>query len=77
MYGKLEELELWKLFYNTEMRILPSLVSMERAGLTVDQARLEDLGKLLQQKILTVRAEAERWALQSLLPQAGEGDSLH
>ena len=42
------------------MRILPSLVSMERAGLTVDQARLEDLGKLLQQKILTVRAEAER-----------------
>ena len=47
MYGKLEELELWKLFYNTEMRILPSLVSMERAGLTVDQARLEYLGKLL------------------------------
>ena len=60
MYGKLEELELWKLFYNTEMRILPSLVSMERAGLTVDQARLEDLGKLLQQKMLSVRAEAER-----------------
>ena len=56
----MEELELWKLFYNTEMRILPSLVSMERAGLTVDQARLEDLGKLLQQKMLTVRAEAER-----------------
>ena len=60
MYGKLEELELWKLFYNTEMRILPSLVSMERASLTVDQARLEDPGKLLQQKMLTVRAEAER-----------------
>ena len=60
MYGKLEELELWKLFYNTEMRILPSLVSMERAGLTVDQARLQDLGKLLQQKMLTVRAESER-----------------
>ena len=64
----MEELELWKLFYNTEMRILPSLISMERAGLTVDQARLEDLGKLLQQKILTVRAEAERQVGPSISP---------
>ena len=64
----MEELELWKLFYNTEIRILPSLVSMERAGLTVDQARLEDLGKLLQQKILTVRAEAERQVGPSISP---------
>ena len=62
MHGKLEQLDLWKLFYQTEMRILPALVSMERVGLAVDQAKLEDLGKLLQQKMTTVRAEAERLA---------------
>ena len=62
MQGQLEQLNLWKLFYQTEMRILPALVSMERVGLTVDQAKLEDLGKLLQQKMMTVRAEAERLA---------------
>ena len=62
MYGQLEQLDLWKLFYQTEMRILPALVSMERVGLTVDQAKLEDLGKLLQQKMMTVRTEAERLA---------------
>ena len=62
MYEQLEQHDLWTLFYNTELRLLPALVSMERVGLTVNQTGLEDLGKLLQQKMEKVRAEAERLA---------------
>ena len=60
MFSQPDDRDLGTLFYQTEMRILPALVSMERVGITVDCLKLEELGSLLQQKIMKVKAEAER-----------------
>ena len=59
MYQQLEELNLWRLFYQTEMRIMPALVSMEREGLIVNQVKLKHQGNLLQEKMVKVKTEAE------------------
>ena len=62
MFKKLEERNLWSLFYQLEMRILPALVTMERVGVLIDTEKLETLGEELRLKIEEIQSKAEKEA---------------
>lgn len=59
---QLEKLGLWELFSDLEMPLVPILVQMEQAGITVDQAQLhrlsEDFGQQLAELEKTIYALA-------------------
>ncbi len=50
--GQLKERELDSLFYQTEMKLLPILAGMEIAGVKIDEAVLENLSELFDQRIV-------------------------
>ena len=62
MFRHLEKVNLWSLFYQLEMRILPVLVSMERIAVCVDNSRLEDLGRLLGKQLEELQEKANEMA---------------
>ena len=62
LFRKLEEMNLWSLFYQLEMRILPALVTMERVGVLVDTEKLKTIGEELKRKIKEVQRKAEKAA---------------
>ena len=62
LFRKLEERNLWSLFYQLEMRILPALVTMERVGVLVDTEKLKTIGEELKRKIKEVQRKAEKEA---------------
>ena len=62
LFRRLEKVNLWSLFYQLEMRILPVLVSMERRGVCVDNSRLEDLGRLLGKQLEELQEKANEMA---------------
>jgi DNA polymerase I-like protein with 3'-5' exonuclease and polymerase domains len=62
LFRLLEKVNLWSLFYQLEMRILPVLVSMERRGVCVDNSRLEDLGRVLGKQLEELQEKANEMA---------------
>ena len=62
MFRKLEEQNLWPLFYQLEMRILPALVTMESVGVIVNRDKLESLGHDLDRKMTEIQGEAVKLA---------------
>ena len=62
MYQQLESFNLWALFYQLEMRILPALVTMERHGVNVDRVKMETIGLDLNTKMTELQAQAVKEA---------------
>jgi len=62
LFRSLEKVNLWSLFYQLEMRILPALVSMERQGLCVDKGKLEVLGEALTKQLEELQKNANEMA---------------
>jgi len=62
LFKRLEAVHMWSLFYQLEMRILPSLVSMERRGVCVDKISLEELGRDLGSQLDELQSKANEMA---------------
>merc|ERR1719233_1694910 len=60
LFQNLEQLNLWALFYQLEMRILPVLVAMERRGVCLEKSSLEDLGTILSKELSELQEEANK-----------------
>ncbi|MBN1658478.1 MAG: DNA polymerase I [Anaerolineae bacterium] len=56
---ELREKALWKLFAEVEMPLVPIIVDMQRAGIKLDVAALEELGEQLGQRMEEIQAEVE------------------
>ena len=60
LFHNLEKLNLWGLFYQLEMRILPVLVAMERRGVCVERSRLEELSTILSKELGVLQEKANK-----------------
>jgi hypothetical protein len=58
LFRRLEGLNLWSLFYELEMRVLPELAGMERRGVCLDRGRLEHLGRCLARQLEAIEGQA-------------------
>ncbi|MBM4448978.1 MAG: DNA polymerase I, partial [Chloroflexi bacterium] len=54
---ELREQGLWQLFADVEMPLVPVLLRMERNGITLDKALLQDMSKQLEERIATLETK--------------------
>jgi DNA polymerase-1 len=59
---RLEELDLWDLFEQVEIVLIPVLAAMERAGITVDRAQLQELAREFAGSLAELEQEIYRLA---------------
>jgi len=62
LFGELREKELWKLFTDVEMPLVPVLTRMEQHGISLDAASLEDLSAELGEQIGVLQADIYDYA---------------